>query len=150
DKTANARVNLWKHSLRMFVEHPILGVGPGNFSATRASQNLSETVAHSIYFEVLAEYGLAGTLSVALTVFAFFLLNAQTRRQLLARETEAQRRFEYCLSYGLDLAMVGFLMSGAFASVLLYPHLWILAAFAVGLNGASRQPAAPVDASQRA
>jgi O-antigen ligase len=129
----------------MFTEHPIFGVGPGNFATTRASQGLSGTVTHSIYFEVLAEYGLVGSLCVILVVFTFFLLNARTRRQLEAREKDVQHSFEYCLSYGLDLAMVGYLVSGAFAAVLLYPHLWILAAFAVGLNAASRQPAPPVD-----
>lgn len=148
DKTASARVRLWKDGVRMFAEHPLLGVGPGNFSATRRSQNLSETVTHSIYFEALAEYGLAGSLPIALAVFAFFLLNARTRRQLLAREVDATCHFEYCLSYGLDLAMIGYLVSGAFASVLLYPHLWILAAFAAGLNAASRVPPALVEAPQ--
>lgn len=150
DATASARIRLWKHALRMFTEHPVLGVGPGNFAATRASQNLSETVTHSIYFEALADYGLAGTVSVAFAVLAFFLLNSRTRRQLMARGGDVTHQFEYCLAYGLDLALIGYLASGAFASVLLYPHLWILAALAVGLNAASRVPPPSVGTTQPA
>ncbi len=148
DKTASARVHLWKFGLTLFAEHPILGVGPGNFPVARGVQNLSETVAHSTYVETLSEYGLAGALTVALAVFAFFLLNARTRRQLLVQDKEVTKRFEYCLSYGLDLAMIGYLVSGAFVSVLTYPHLWLLMALGVGLNAASRPPAAPADAPQ--
>jgi O-antigen ligase len=123
-------------------------VGPGNFSVTRGAQNLSETVAHSTYIETLSEYGLAGLLPVAIAVFAFFLLNSRTRRQIMAREKEVTHKFEYCLSFGLDLAMIGYLVSGAFVSVLTYPHLWLLMALSVGLNAASRPLAAPTDVPQ--
>ncbi|MCI0353857.1 MAG: O-antigen ligase family protein [Acidobacteria bacterium] len=148
DKTARNRIHLWKYGLRLFAEHPILGVGPGNFPVTRGAQNLSETVAHSTYIETLSEYGLAGLLAVAMAVFAFFLLNARTRRQIMAREKEVIHNFQYCLSFGFDLAMIGYLVSGAFVSVLTYPHLWLLMALSVGLNAASRPVAAPTHAPQ--
>lgn len=140
DKTASNRVYLWKHGLRMLAADPLFGVGPGNFPFKRGSENLSASVPHSIYIESLSEYGLAGTLSVALAVLGFFILNAHTRRQLEARGGDVMRQFEYCMAYGLDLAMIGYLTSGAFAAVLLYPHLWILAALAVGLSAASQAP----------
>jgi len=61
-------------------------------------------------------------------------VNALTRRRMLAQDKVAGRRtFEYCLAQGLDLALVGYMASGAFVSILNYPHLWILAGLSVGL-----------------
>ncbi len=52
-----------------------------------------------------------------------------------------RRSFEYCLPLGLDLALVGYLASGAFLSVLFYPHLWILLGLSVAANTtANKQP----------
>jgi O-antigen ligase len=49
----------------MTAEHPLLGVGPGNFSSEVANvtgQPLGEAsfVAHDAYLEVAAEFGIAG------------------------------------------------------------------------------------------
>lgn len=62
--------------LRMFAEHPILGVGVGNYKynyQSYAKQLNIETrdelrEAHSLYIETLAETGLAGTAAFALLI----------------------------------------------------------------------------------
>jgi len=41
------------------------------------------------------------------------------------------------MAQGLNLAMVGYLLSGAFLAVLYYPHLWVLLGLSVGLNTVS-------------
>ena len=38
------------------------------------------------------------------------------------------------MALGLDLGLVGYLTSGAFLSVLYYPHLWILLGLSVAAN----------------
>ncbi|MGB2890209.1 MAG: hypothetical protein WBC04_21140, partial [Candidatus Acidiferrales bacterium] len=100
-------------------------------------------VPHSLYVQALSETGLAGSVPLlALWVF-FFRLNARTRRRLQALGLADRRNFEYRLSVGLDLAMVGYLVSGAFIAVIYYPHLWILLGLSAGLYVAclQKQPA---------
>jgi O-antigen ligase len=131
DPNASSRIMFWGIGIDMFGHNPILGVGPGNF----AEVNPYHYVAHSLYIQVLAESGLVGTISLAVILFLFFRLNARTRKLALARPGAAGRKsFEYRLAFGLDLGMVGFLTSGAFLSVLYYPHLWVLLGLSVAVN----------------
>jgi hypothetical protein len=78
-----------------------------------------------------------------LTLLVLFLrLNARTRKRALASNPDGKRSFEYCLALGLDLALVGFLASGTFVSVLYYPHLWILLGLSIATHVAcaNKQP----------
>ena len=140
DQTASLRLTLWKSGMRMFLDHPLLGVGPGNFASEFASQyDVSTRVSgmwapHSIYVQSLSELGLLGTLPLIVLWYLFFRVNAKTREDLQSLGEDAKRRFEYRLSQGLDLAMVGFLTSGAFLTVLYYPHLWVLLGLSAGLQ----------------
>lgn len=147
DATASARIRYWKTGLHMFADHPIFGVGPGNYAATRvkyyshieANQGyrVSYIVSHSTYIDALTELGLFGALAFLSVLTAFFWTNFRTRRELRARGRGGPKDLEYCLTFGLDLAMVGFMASGAFLSVLYYPHIWILLGFSAALQRAS-------------
>lgn len=130
DANASSRIMFWKAGLVMFEENPIFGVGPGNF----VEVNPVHYVSHSIYIQVLAESGLVGTLSFAAILVLFLRLNARTRKRALASRAGGRRSFEYCMAFGLDLALVGYLTSGAFLAVLYYPHLWILLGLSVAVN----------------
>jgi O-antigen ligase len=133
DANASSRIMFWRIGLRMFEQNPILGVGPGNFAAV----NPTHYVSHSLYIQVLAESGLAGTVPLAVILILFFRLNARTRKRALTSRSSGRRSFEYCMAFGLDLALVGYLTSGAFLSVLYYPHLWILLGLSVAVNRCS-------------
>lgn len=145
DPTASSRLVFWKAGLMMFHDHPLLGVGIKNFPETRLERysGLGETsaawVPHSIYIEVLSELGLAGTIPALALFVLFFRLNAKTRGHLLALGPEKRGSFEFCLASGLDLALVGYLTSGAFVAVFYYPHLWVLLGLSVGLYTAVSQ-----------
>jgi O-antigen ligase len=130
DTNAATRVMFWKAGLVMFEENPILGVGPGNFAAV----NPTHFVSHSLYIQVLAESGLAGTVPLAVILILFLRLNARTRKRALTLRSAQRQSFEYCMALGLDLGLVGYLTSGAFLSVLYYPHLWILLGLSVAVN----------------
>jgi putative inorganic carbon (HCO3(-)) transporter len=143
DPDTFSRLMLWKAGLSMWADHPVFGVGPGNFPYVFAS-NLkyislfpgadARWVAHSLYIQMLAELGLAGFLPFVILLFLFLRLNARTRKEALTRNPEGRGSFEYCLAAGLDLAMVGFLISGAFLAVVYYPHLWILLGLSVATH----------------
>jgi O-antigen ligase len=139
DKTAEKRLNLWQAGLNMFGEHPIFGVGPANFPLEYLSEHPSSDpdpgawAPHSIYIQGLAELGVAGALPLLAAWLLLFRLNARTRKTLRALGPDGLRRFEYRLSLGLDLAFIGYLVSGAFLTVLYYPHLWVLLGLSAGL-----------------
>jgi len=142
DTTASQRVALWEAGLRMFRDHPLLGVGPGNYPPSysetyaKPDEDAGSWVPHSIYVQALSELGVAGTIPVFLLFLGCFRLNAQTRKHLLKRRLEKRRGFDFFLALGLDLALIGYLVSGAFLTVLYYPHLWVILGMSVGLHTA--------------
>lgn len=146
DPTASNRVYLWKAGLMIWRDHPFLGVGIDNFPWVRAnsyaipgSGGSNPFGEHSIFIQALSGLGLVGTIPFLLLMVFQLRLNARTRKQLLALDPRYRRSWEYSLAQGLDLAMVGFAVSGAFISVLFYPQLWVLSGMSVGLNTACRQ-----------
>ncbi len=144
DVTASYRVMLWKAGLRMFADHPIIGVGPHGFADTRVDDYAGSdpnpkpkrSAAHSIYIEVLSEAGLLGTVPLLVVWVLLLRLNARTRKGLVFWAPAGRRSFEYCLALGLDLALVGYLVSGAFTPVFYYPHLWVILGWSVALHSA--------------
>jgi O-antigen ligase len=142
DRTANSRLEFWRAGLRMFADHPLLGVGPGNFPPeyaakySRPGDFQGEWVPHSIYMQALSELGIAGVFPVLLLFLGCFLLNARTRKYLLEHGGGKPKDFEYYMALGLDMALVGFMVSGAFLTVLYYPHLWVILGMSVGLHTA--------------
>lgn len=144
DDTSYHRILLWKAGIAMFLDHPLFGVGPGNYPIVRKESypipnvrmDQFMSVAHSTYIEALSELGFAGALIILLLWLSFFRLNAQTRALVLRRDPKDKYSLEYCLACGLDLGLVGFLASAAFVSVLWYPHIFILLAISVSLHRA--------------
>jgi hypothetical protein len=133
DANAASRVMFWKAGMRMFWENPVFGVGPENFSHI----NPTHFAAHSLYVQALSESGVVGSIAILTLWILFFRMNARTRKYALASDGAGSRSFEYSLAFGLNLAMVGYLTSGAFLSVLYYPHLWILLGLSVAVNRCS-------------
>jgi O-antigen ligase len=142
DRTAESRLVFWRAGLLMLRDHPVFGVGLENFPESRVEHYLepgdptAKYVAHSVFIEVLSELGLAGAVPVLALFVLIFRLNAKTRRHLMALGPEHRSSFEYCLTMGLDLGLVGYLASGAFVAVFRYPHLWVLLGISVGLHTA--------------
>lgn len=152
--TAEGRRFLWTAAVNMWKAHPILGVGGGNFrflvgqyqpldfdKPEYLERNWSGTVAHSVYFQVLAEHGLTGILLMAYIVGAHFLTLRRLRRQARSQPglpADVRRDAEL---YGgaLGGAVAGYCVAGAFLSVQGYPYLWYFSAMAVALEAAIRR-----------
>jgi hypothetical protein len=146
DNTANHRILLWQAGLRMWADYPVFGVGPANYRYVRqasyriaVSNDRGAYVCHSLYVEVISELGTLGTLAAATIIIFFFLLTRRVRKRLIASNADRQS-WEFCLCSGLEMAMIGYLVSGAFVSVFWYPHIWILCGLAMGLNTATAPP----------
>ena len=92
--SAGTRIHLWNFALRTWLEHPLLGWGPGTTQALVAARGLPGTFlhgqpydhVHNTYLELLLQFGLAG-LGVALALFTYAILsalNAMRRERLPA------------------------------------------------------------------
>jgi O-antigen ligase len=145
--TGFERLYLWGIGWQMFLDHPVLGVGPGNFQYNNQNYEDPERVAqgrhvwgqvaHSLYFTLLPEYGVIGTVLFA----AMILKTIRARRRVLRAgralakngeslsEEERERiRTLMQLAGAMDTSLVALLTTGAFIAVLYYPHVWLLAA----------------------
>ncbi len=136
--TAQLRRNNWAAARRMFYDSPIWGVGGHNFGvllpdyAIEYSEEKRPTrwgrATHSMYFQVLAEFGLVGVLLIC----SVLLWNFRDLRQVISLSRAGR-----CppsigqLAESLLVSWVGFLVPAAFLSVLTYPHLYYLTALTV-------------------
>lgn len=155
EATAASRMYYWKVAIREFKDHPIIGVGPNNFgiwfpdyvedddSYSRYANNPGASwgrVAHSIYFTVLAEFGAIGVLLFTWLLYSFEkectkIKNLWKQKNSFTASTREIHQ-SYFLSLGINGALIGYLASGAFISVLYYNWLYFLLTFLVGLSNA--------------
>jgi len=85
DATQLSRIALWQGAATMFLQHPFLGVGYGNYkfliSAFVPGTEPDKLDAHNLYLQFLAETGIVGFISFSVLVGAFFLLSLKSVRQ---------------------------------------------------------------------
>jgi O-antigen ligase len=139
--SSELRQYYWAAARREFMRSPIWGVGGANFGvllpeyADEFPESLRPNqwgrATHSLYYQLLAEFGLLGVFLIgAVLVFSF-----RDMRQIraLGRQGRCSRSIVQ-LAECLRLSWVGFLVSGAFLSVLTYPHLYYLTALTIVLH----------------
>jgi len=138
DGNAQIRLTLWAAGWQIFTNHPILGVGPDNFGyivrrdpVYRAKRWVAAFHPHSIYLQPLSETGLLGSAPLFASWVFVFLLN---RESAIRTRGKPSLRFEHYVASGLNVALISFLISGAFLTVLLYPHIWFLVGISMGLH----------------
>jgi len=56
----NGRFDVWVRGSRVFLESPLLGVGPGAFSTAISSDGGTKIAAHNTFLEVVVEHGAVG------------------------------------------------------------------------------------------
>lgn len=98
------RNEIWKASWRMFVAHPILGVGMGGYWAAiptfhNASGVMTPQEAHNDYLELLASGGLVG---LALGAWFAVVVFKRTRENL-----RAPNRFRRAACFGAAIGITG-------------------------------------------
>jgi putative inorganic carbon (hco3(-)) transporter len=130
----------------MFADRPLLGVGAGNYtsdfhsyvervgSAAREYEADDANYAHSLYLEIGAETGSLGllTFGAALLVCFVCLRHARTRFRSMGRDAAVT------LTRGVEIALIGYLISSAFLHGHHIRYLWLLFALAAALYAVSR------------
>ncbi len=150
--TGSQRAYLWHYAFLMFLDHPLIGVGPGNYNWNLEfyepvegfnGRSQAGRPSHSIYFTMLPELGLVGTF----LFFSLIWVNVKESRRVRKESRKILEQYEgagdeririikrlEALGYGLTGAIIAYLISGAFLSVLYYGHFWLILAFAVATN----------------
>jgi O-antigen ligase len=155
--SGEARQFLWATAWNMFLDNPVVGVGAGNFSvhagryqAASATgrfskreyleRNWTGSAVHSLYFEILSETGILGSLLFVGIVIGHFSTLRRLRKFVRGNRDSTPLMQRDTTLYGgaLAMAMVGFLAAGAFLSAAFFPYLWLLSAMAVALDRAVR------------
>lgn len=140
------RVQIWRRGVGYMMDHPVLGVGAGNFP--RAEGTLSPLVRrtplgrsvkwgppHNSYVQVGAELGVVGLL-----IFAAFLINVFRALGRLRALGGSHAR----LAQSLTASLIGFVVGAFFLTLAYHDMLYMLTGFALGLRQvALNAPPAP-------
>jgi O-antigen ligase len=129
DRTSISRLERWEKGLKMVESYPFFGVGYSNWAvADRVMFGGHGGLSHNIFIECMSELGYAGLSIFILLIIYTFYTNYQSRR------LDISKGFVFYMAHGLDGALVGFLVSGFFVTVLYYPYFWINLSFTAALN----------------
>lgn len=136
DGTSTSRRVYWSAGIEALQENPVLGIGYANWSTYMNERYEGMGLPHNIFVQAASELGYLGLFALLFLIASSFIVNAQTRKML--RKLKERGRFLSMMSIGLDGALVGFLVSGQFVTVLYYPYLWINLAMTVALYNSAR------------
>jgi hypothetical protein len=161
--TGRQRLDLWKTGFKVWLEHPIFGVGGANFGAF-ASQHFrfGELEAfpnpnvlygfnlHNSFVQVLSEFGLVGIAAFGWALWDFQKRNREIRGaeagQRWAERSGGKWNLRY-LALGLEAANIANLLSAMFYSSLLMPGFymtWVANRMLWSVTRSTAQPATDV------
>ncbi len=136
DASAMGRLRAWDVAWRMFLDHPILGVGPRNVMLVYRQYDDADytRVAHSSYFQLLAECGLPG--------LALFLALIGTSLLQLHR-LASSRGDPWVATHArmLQIAIVAYCTGSLLLDMAYFDLFYHLVALSVCLEVVAQQPA---------
>jgi putative inorganic carbon (hco3(-)) transporter len=136
DKTSVSRTTYWRHGLEIMRDYPIFGIGYANWPKYYAVNYGIRTEPHNIFIQAGAELGYTGLVAFIALIGCTFFTNRRTRQ--LAKQRPENTRFILFMAHGLDGALIGFVASGFFVTVLYYPYFWVNFAMTVALHNAAK------------
>jgi len=149
--TGAERVYTWGIGWHMFLDHPVMGVGQGNFpwvfkkyeyEVTRSDEpfhgrSVAGRAAHSIYFTLLPELGFIGFILFLGMVYTSIKDLNYIKKISLNNKKENKPGIGtkyYHFALALEGSLIAYLVSGAFISILYYPNFWIFMGFVLSLK----------------
>lgn len=138
DASIQGRLAQWVVAIAQFSDHPLLGVGSGNYNVNFQDYSLNlglkfrngqERSAHSIYLEVLAEMGIVGFLGFLALLGA--AAAGVVRAMAIARAAgRADLRYRYAT---LGIALGGYFCAMVFLHDAYARMMWMMLALAIAL-----------------
>lgn len=157
-----ARKQLLKEGFRTFLEHPVFGVGAGqfmNYSPDSRSRYVAWRETHNAPLQVAAELGVLGLVLFVMIIWSGFSAARAAARTLRARaparrsrrkgstSTEHDRFTMYAAGFTASLA--GWFMAALFASVAYYWTLYLVVGLALALRDIVQSRVEPAIATGR-
>jgi putative inorganic carbon (hco3(-)) transporter len=142
DQATMGRLGANLAAVRVFAEHPVLGVGPGVFNlhyrdqAIEAGYAVHEGTrsAHNLFLQVAAEYGIVGFAALFGAVGVTLRDLHRARRRIMSRDPELATMLAAVVA-----ALVTYLTTGLFLSLAYERYFWFFMALgAAGISVASR------------
>lgn len=132
------RLEIWRAALACFMEHPVLGAGPGAFRGAVLPGGMRTFHAHHMVLQILAEWGIIGAVPLVLLLTR---LVAQAVR--LARDRRGEARFAAGLGAGLCAVMVQGMFDYPWASPTVSLLWWAWVGFFLGRGESLTPPGEP-------
>jgi len=153
DCSANQRLMSWTVNWNLAQAYPFTGAGfqfdeisdPrwlafGNEKYAECFGAAASTSAHSIYFQILGQHGF-----IAFFIYLSLLLFVQLKLNRLRREAKKRPEAAWIGSYavGIQVGLLGYLVSGAFLSSAYFDLAWLYYAVTVILSRELAQKTSP-------
>ncbi len=151
DQSAQMRFDAWRVSLQIIADYPALGVGPRNMLElyNRYQQTDNVRVSHNSFLQIAVDAGLPALL-MFLGLIALSLWRLRGSRKLLKSRSPDSQLILY--SHGLEVALIGYVVSANFLSRHDLELLYEIFALATSFHVLTREAAmetqfAPVNAA---
>ena len=139
DDTSLHRIERWHQGIAAMNKYPALGVGfdiwnlyyPDHYTPEYEGSYL----VHNIFVQCGSELGYSGLSVFGLMIISCFIITYKVRKMSL----ESDDKFLSTLTYGMDAALIGFMGSAFFVTVLYYPYFWIHCALTSCLYTAAKR-----------
>jgi O-antigen ligase len=129
-----ARWGVWQAALRLMLEHPVIGVGPGAFEVAEGQSHGGVgkwSSAHNAFLQIGVELGIPG---LALFVFLLYRTVKNCRRVIRLARQQPGMATEAWLARSVELSLYGFLIVGFGLSQAYSSMLYFLIAISVALS----------------
>lgn len=126
EESAEARKAIWKAGLRMVREHPLTGVGLGNFKPTveqyAKAGGTPKKIAHNAYLEIAAEMGLPSLLVFLVVLFGSFLTLKRVHQHALRSGNPLLQQ----VAGGMQAGLVAYAVAVFFVSAQYQKLFWLM------------------------
>jgi len=137
------RLQIWGRGIGYMLQHPVFGVGPGNFQTAEGTLSpladrqqfgvgVRWNAAHNTYIQVGAETGVVGLLLFLVMIGGAFVALSRSRGRGPDRADSRERQTQ--LAQVLTASLIGFVVGAFFLSLAYTEMLYTLIALAVGLQ----------------
>jgi O-antigen ligase len=143
--TGKDRIELWKVGWRAFLDNPVFGVGQGNMPIVMEKYQYNDSgksfwprglwgrAIHSVYFTVLPELGIVGTIIVIL-MFRDLFVKIREIKIFCSQNGDAENNNAiYNMNAALMVSVIAILVTGVFLSSFYYAQFWNLPALILAL-----------------
>jgi O-antigen ligase len=122
--------------MNMFYDHPVLGVGAGNYENNYQQYaqelgidlRLEERQSHSLYVQILSETGILGMLAFGGIIFTLMLNLIKARRSI--NEIDGGKDWNMYIR-SIQWAIVSYLVTSLFLHGAYMRNFWVLIALAI-------------------